>query len=320
MSTVEQTGLTGRAAANSFSGRMVFGQGRPILELADFSPRLLVAYLFSRGMTLPAGKRLEHRPVVDYEMEYILEGSGAQLIDNREYPVKRGDVVFRRPGQKTQGIMPYSCLTVIFDLEGRYRPRPIPYFGVWEQADAEQLASPNFKGEFLDIISPVCHPESGDIFRTLFETSLRHYISPGEGSELIQKAGILQILYHLHGQARDPLPAGPVTQHQKLQTVLAYMRRHYRRKLPLRELGEVASLSPTYLHRVFSETMGESPLDHLNRLRMEAARDLLATSDLSASAVALEVGFENVPYFFTLFRRQTGLTPAAFRERHRFAP
>jgi AraC-like DNA-binding protein len=32
------------------------------------------------------------------------------------------------------------------------------------------------------------------------------------------------------------------------------------------------------------------------------------------------VGFDNVPYFFTLFRRQTGLTPAAFRERHRFAP
>jgi AraC-like DNA-binding protein len=313
-------GLTGRAAASAFSGRAGYGGGRPVLGLADFSPRLLSAYLFSQGMTMPAGRRLEDRPVVDYEMEFILESSGSQLIGGTVHPIRRGDVVLRCPGQRTQGIMPYSCLTIIFDLEGRYRPRPIPYFSVWNQPHAEQVACPHFKSDFIDIIPPVSHPESGDLYRSLFETCLKHYISPGEGSELIQKASILQILYHLHGQARDPIPAGPVTQHQKLQTVLAYMRRNYRRKLPLKELGEVAALSPTYLHRVFSATMGESPLDHLNRLRMDAARELLATSDLSACSVAQEVGFDNVSYFFTLFRRQTGLTPAAFRERHRFAP
>ena len=80
----------------------------------------------------------------------------------------------------------------------------------------------------------------------------------------------------------------------------------------------MASLSPAWLHRIFTETMGETPLDHLNRLRMESARELLATSDLSASSVALEAGFENVPYFFTLFKRTTGETPAQFRARHRF--
>ncbi len=320
MQKTEQNRLTGRAAACRFPGRPISGPSRPVLDLADFNPRLVIAYTFSQGHNLRVGRKLEFRSVLDYEMEFILEGSGSQFIDNQEHPVRRGDVVFRRPGQTTQGIMPYSCHTIIFDLEGRYRPRPIPYFSVWTKPQGEYQAGPNFRNDFLDIIAAHSHPETGDILRSLFETVLHHFISPGEGSELLQKASILQILYQLHGQAHDPLPAGTSAHYQTLHLVLAYMRRNYRRKLHLRELGEVAGLSPTYLHRIFSENLGESPLDYLNKLRMAMARDLLASSTLSASSIARECGFDNVSYFFTLFRRSTGMTPAGFREHHRFLP
>jgi len=309
--------------------------GRPTLSRQDFNPRLLLAYLFTQGMQMPAGKHLDLRRVLDYEMEYILESSGSERIDDTIHPVHKGDIVFRRPGQITQGIMPYKCFTIIFDLGGQTRPRPDPYMLAMISLDQTQPETwevqPDYQSSFLDVIPAIFKAGAGDIYRTLFDSVLKHYISPGEGSELLSKACILQILFQMHLEVQDPLRRQVVApgtspclngdgsaRYRKLEAVLAYMRRNFKRKLPLQELAQIAALSPAWLHRIFSETMGETPLDHLNRLRMESARELLATSDLSASSVALECGYENVPYFFTLFKRICGETPAQFRARHRF--
>ena len=301
---------------------------RPALAPEDFNPRLRVAYLFSLGTQLPAGRRLNMRRVLDYEMEFMLESQGSEIIDGVHHPIHKGDVVFRRPGQLTQGIMPYRCLTIIFELDGRGRERPDSYFDALLAPGTEPRweIQPNFKSDFLDVIPSVFPISAGDGLRTLFESALKHHISPGEGSELLCKASILQILFRLHTEVMDPLRRGKEgnpaddasARYQRLETLLAYMRKHFRRKLPLKEMAQVAGLSPTWLHRIFSETMGETPLEHLNRLRMDAARELLATSNLSASSVATECGFENVPYFFTLFKRACGDTPAGFRSKHQF--
>jgi len=308
-------------------------RARPALSLEEFNPRLIIAYLFTQGMQMPQGKHLDLRRVLDYEMEFILESSGAERIEDTVHPVHKGDIVFRRPGQLTQGIMPYKCYTIIFDLEGKVRSRPDPYSKALIDLDHSKPhpweLQPDYKSSFLDVIPPIFKTGSGDIYRTLFDSVLKHFISPVDGSELLSKACILQILFQIHTEVQDPLRRPYLIQeepqneddsgrYRRLETVLAYMRRNFRRKLPLQELAQVASLSPAWLHRTFSETMKETPLDHLNRLRMECARELLATSDLNASAVALECGFENVPYFFTLFKRTCGETPAQFRARHRF--
>ena len=47
---------------------------------------------------LSQGARARPRYVYDYELELILEGSGFQHIDDRLYPVQKGDVLFRTPG------------------------------------------------------------------------------------------------------------------------------------------------------------------------------------------------------------------------------
>jgi len=314
---------------NSTSGKST---ARPTLAIEAFNPRLMTAYLFTQGMQHPAGKRFPLRCPLDYELEYILESSGSEVIEGTLYPVKKGDIVFRRPGQITQGIMPYKCFTIIFSLDGNTeRKRPEVYMRVpmgLEENEPWEV-HPDYQSSFLEVLPTVFHTSSGDIYRTLLDTILKHHISPGEGSELVCKASILQLLVHLHTEVQAPLhrhqPSGSGdtknsenARYRKLEKVLAFMHRNFRRKLPLEELAQVASLSPTWLHRIFSETMGETPLDHLNRLRIEKARELLATSDLSASSVATECGFENVPYFFTLFKRSCNETPAQFRARHQF--
>jgi AraC-like DNA-binding protein len=75
-------------------------------------------------------------------------------------------------------------------------------------------------------------------------------------------------------------------------------------------------LSSTYLHGLFTRALGLTPRELLTRLRLAKARELLVATSLPGAEVARECGFENVPYFFTLFRRQTGLTPGEFRRRN----
>src|SRR5262245_46947591 len=120
------------------------------LEPENFSPRLLHCYLYVPRPAAARGSRLEKRTVMDFELEYITESDGAQVSCGRIYPVIRGDGGFRRPGQRTQGIMRYSCYCAIFDLEGKLRPGRKPYWG--NPAKTEQ---PAFRSDFVDAIPPV---------------------------------------------------------------------------------------------------------------------------------------------------------------------
>ena len=56
-----------------------------------------------------------------------------------------------------------------------------------------------------------------------------------------------------------------------------------------------------------------SPVVYLNRFRVNRARGLLESSDETVTEVALAVGFASSGYFSTVFRREVGVTPAAYR-------
>jgi AraC family transcriptional regulator of adaptative response / methylphosphotriester-DNA alkyltransferase methyltransferase len=102
----------------------------------------------------------------------------------------------------------------------------------------------------------------------------------------------------------------------RLRRVTRFLTENFTRRLVLDDLAREAGLSPTYLHGLFSATFALSPREFLTRLRLARARELLVATSLPAADVARECGFENVPYFFTLFRKKTGLTPGEFRRRN----
>ena len=69
------------------------------------------------------------------------------------------------------------------------------------------------------------------------------------------------------------------------------------------------------LTRLFRNYLGTSPQAYWNKLRMESAVQLVGGGPLSFKEIAEQLGFRNSLYFSTVFRRYTGLTPTAFRNR-----
>ncbi|TYP79697.1 bifunctional transcriptional activator/DNA repair enzyme AdaA [Paenibacillus methanolicus] len=92
-----------------------------------------------------------------------------------------------------------------------------------------------------------------------------------------------------------------------------YIDAHLQEDLSLESLSQVCHGSVFHMHRTFKRLQGVTPIVYIQHRRIAEARSLLAQSGLSISEVAANVGLTNVPYFTTLFKRKTGMTPAEFR-------
>lgn len=69
------------------------------------------------------------------------------------------------------------------------------------------------------------------------------------------------------------------------------------------------------LCREFSETYGLPPVKYLIRRRLDMAKKMLLTTDLTIHEISSKVGYDNVNHFINLFKKDTGLTPGMFRQK-----
>lgn len=79
------------------------------------------------------------------------------------------------------------------------------------------------------------------------------------------------------------------------------------------EMARIAGLGPSRFRQVFNEYYGISPLRYLQQLRMEEARRLLSETERPIKEVAQMTGFTELAAFHRAFRREAGITPAAYR-------
>ena len=85
----------------------------------------------------------------------------------------------------------------------------------------------------------------------------------------------------------------------------------------IEDLAREAGLSPSHFIRQFDAVFGVTPHQFRMQVRLDAARELLATSGLSVTDVCMEVGFSSLGSFSDLFRRRVGEPPSAYQRRVR---
>ncbi len=99
-----------------------------------------------------------------------------------------------------------------------------------------------------------------------------------------------------------------------VDTVKKYLDKHYREEINRDELANSVYITPNYLSKRFCQETGMNMREYINRLRIEEAKKVLLTTGKSISDVAMEVGYDNISYFSTVFKRFTGVTPLSFRQ------
>lgn len=96
-----------------------------------------------------------------------------------------------------------------------------------------------------------------------------------------------------------------------------WLRTHYSVAAPVEQLVVRSGLAERTFKRRFTEATGVSTLAYVQRVRIEEAKRRLEQSEDSVEAVGWHVGYEDSAFFRRLFKRVTGLTPAAYRKRYR---
>lgn len=96
-----------------------------------------------------------------------------------------------------------------------------------------------------------------------------------------------------------------------------YIADHFHESIQLSEVAKKLYLSTAYFSRLFKEKTGMTFSDYLANCRVERARQLLATTDLSIAEVSAAIGYQEANSFSRLFKARTGQSPSDYRASQR---
>ena len=150
----------------------------------------------------------------------------------------------------------------------------------------------------------------------LFNGTLRKNLDP-----FAQYLKLMELLQQLiHSCEEEKLHETPYvnpyrnSEQERLRKIYAFTDEHYARKVTLNEVSELCSMSREAFCRYFKKATGQSYLDFLNQYRVTQAKLLLSRGE-GVSQVGYQTGFESLSYFSRMFKRLTGESPRAYRDR-----
>jgi AraC family transcriptional regulator len=98
-----------------------------------------------------------------------------------------------------------------------------------------------------------------------------------------------------------------------LRQVLDYIRSNLSQDLSIADLAQVAGMSPYYFLRLFKQSMHFTPRQYIIQMRIDRAKELLRSRELSIADIALQCGFSNQSHFTNVFRQITKTTPKIYQ-------
>ena len=100
----------------------------------------------------------------------------------------------------------------------------------------------------------------------------------------------------------------------RLRPIITYIANHYKEKIYIETLSDMITVSPDYFTKMFKDSIGKTPIDYINGLRINRAMQMLATTDTSVNDISDSLGFSNSNYFHKIFKQYMNTSPVAYRK------
>lgn len=102
----------------------------------------------------------------------------------------------------------------------------------------------------------------------------------------------------------------------RLKPALEYMQKHYKDKITLEDIAKSAHLSASRLCHLFREQLGTTIFKYLANIRVQRAKYLLLSTDMTCIEICFDSGFSNLSFFNRTFKMCVGITPTKFRSQN----
>jgi len=129
---------------------------------------------------------------------------------------------------------------------------------------------------------------------------------------------LLISLFLSHARAKQPQAIGDdiVKNRSAIMAILEYIDNNFDEDMTVTSLAKMCSVSEPYFRRIFKSVTDRTPLEHINRVRIQKACVFLLRDEESIINVALKCGFSSVSTFNRNFIRYVGCTPSEYRQNH----
>ncbi|MDD3832784.1 MAG: AraC family transcriptional regulator [Oscillospiraceae bacterium] len=248
------------------------------------------------------------------EISCVVEGVGEYIIDNHSYDLQKGDIIIINNAEQHRLVLsentPFHHIVIHFD----------PSF-IWNSLSNDLdynfllvffERGPNFSNR-LDRSNPA----TACIFKLILDI-LEEFSSKRLCYELIIKIKLQTIFTEIlrnydyidRRKVVKPLSGADIL---NLNTVMRYIDSHLDSDIRLKELADIIHISPAYFSTMFKRFNGISPIEYIVNRRVQRAIELIKTSSVSLTEIAISCGFNNGTNFYKAFRKVTGRTPASYR-------
>lgn len=227
-----------------------------------------------------------------YLLHYIVSGRGTYQIHDRTFVLSGGDAFLARPD-----------VPIYYQAD---HETPWEYYWVGFAGPSAQLLLDQTP---FSIQKPVLRPKAGPRLR---QGLLDIYKARGSDyASAVRMAGYLQAALGLLMESGTHTGKEALTDYAKQGAT--YLRQNYSRSIGVEDLARQTGISRSHLYRAFQAEFQCSPSVYLTRYRIQRACQLLRHSQLSVSAVAASVGYEDPFYFSRAFKRELGVSPSDYR-------
>ena len=243
---------------------------------------------------------------VEFEILRVLTGTLSMTLDEKTFSAHAGDVVFIHGGVLHSGVPEDGCVyqCIVFDLNSLLRGSTAVTPYLQKILHQEVMVFHHLTGHHQEAVRAVddifeAFQEMNDGYQLTVIGQFYHFFGIVFG-----KHYYLEIITRTRRDYRRVI---------QLKQVVDYMEKNYSRHITLDDLAGAVQMSPRYFCRFFSEMTHQTPMDYLNRQRIEHACSLLAVADESITEVAYKSGFNDLSYFIRTFRKYKGVTPGKYK-------
>ncbi len=103
---------------------------------------------------------------------------------------------------------------------------------------------------------------------------------------------------------------------EAIAMVQKYMEKNYNKTITMTEMAGISSMSPRNLIRRFEQATSNTPLEYLQRFRIENAKKMLENKNDGIEQIAMKCGYEDMSFFRKVFKRHVGMTPREYKDKY----
>jgi len=275
---------------------------------------------FSNGYLTPGAELHTSRY---FQIFYVVQGSAFGIYDDDVIPIKTGDLIIINP----------NTMRVARHEEENYFKNPFIYYAL--------CFTPEFLGIRTDIPSASEAANNSYALYTFFNNYLKDtpYLRLS-GSELSSAGEIFNKAYFEYKSKKkgyvemirnyiiqllitgfrsvDSSSKSHIEQKNShiVNYICEYIKKNYSTHLSVQDLADMVYLNRDYLGRIFRKHTGKTISEMIQEIRIERACAMLINTTRTNGDIAAACGFDDMKFFYKVFKKQMGVLPKEYRKHH----